>query len=163
MMLLITLATLAHAMDLTLTLAPAPGGVLSQTLQCTVPDVKKGELLALSAQTLGASQVVPMVEIGSVGTWGVVWLSALQVKSSGGTDYPGLVSMARPTRASTPQRPCAIGETCVHTFDRTEQSMTLSIAAAGSAPGSAEPAELVWRTTSWYREAREVVCSPLAN
>jgi hypothetical protein len=155
---MLLLTTVALAMDVTLTLSPAPRGELTQTLHCAVDDVKKGELLALPAQLLGGSHVVPLVEIGSVGTWGVVWLSALQVTTAGGDDYPGLVSIARPMRSSVSPRPCPVGETCVHTFDRAEQSVSLSISASGSAPGSAEPTELIWRTTSWYRTPREVTC-----
>lgn len=160
-MLLTLLAPIASAMDVTFTLSPVPGGLLTERLQCTVTDVKKGELLSLPAQDIAGSEVVPMIEIGSVGPWGVVWQSALRVKTSGGSEYPGLVSIARPAAAA--RRPCPIGSTCIHTFERTEQSMSLSIAASGSAPGSAEPDELIWRTTSWYRQAREIACPPLAE
>ncbi len=162
MILTTLLVPLAAAMDVTLTIAPAPGGLHTETRLCTVTDVKTGELLALPALTIGGSAVSPMVEIGSVGPWGVVWQSALRVVTSG-DDYPGLVSIARPDRTAAPQGPCPIGARCVHTFDRAEQSLRLSIEAAGSAPESAEPAELIWRTTSWYREARAVACAVPPN
>ena len=73
---------LAFAMDVTLTISPAPGGLQTEALQCTVTDVKKGELLALPAQTIAGSEVVPMIEIGSVGPWGVRWQSALRSTTS---------------------------------------------------------------------------------
>lgn len=152
----------AVAMDVMLTLSPATGGALRETLRCTVTDVKKGELLTLPAQSVGESTVVPMVEIGGVGHWGVVWLSALRVTSSAG-DYPGLISIAQPDKGLQTRIPCEISSTCQHTYTRDEQSMTLSITASGDAPGSAMPEELIWKTTSWYREAREVDCEPVAN
>ncbi|MDG1480043.1 MAG: hypothetical protein P8R54_10660 [Myxococcota bacterium] len=163
MILTTLLIPLAAAMDVTLTMDPAPDGLHTETIQCTVTDVKKGELLALPTLTIGGSEVSPMVEIGSVGPWGVVWQSALRVVTGGDDAYPGLVSIARPARTAAAQGPCPIGVSCVHTFDRAEQSLRLSIEAAGSAPGSAEPAELIWRTTSWYREARAVACAVPTN
>lgn len=147
----------AMAMSVTLTLAPGSGGILSQTLQCTASDVHTGELLALPAQSIGESTVVPMVEIGSVGEYGVVWLSALKVTTRGDAEYPSLISIARPADVSAAV-PCARAQTCTHSFDRAEQSLTLSMTATGSAPGSVMPEELIWRTTSWYRAAREIDC-----
>ena len=147
----------AMAMDVTITLAPGDSGVLAQTLQCSAADVRKGELLALPAQSLGESTVVPLVEIGSEGAYGVVWLSALKVTTGGDAEYPPLISIARPVDASA-SVPCAPGQTCTHSFDRAEQSLLLSIVASGAAPGTALPEELIWRTTSWYRAVREVDC-----
>ena len=148
----------AMAMDVEVTLAPGEGGVLSQTLRCTATDVKKGELLSLPAQQLGESQVVPMLEIGGVGPWGVSWLSALRISTAGDGEYPGLVSIAQPARVQQ-ATPCAPGQTCTHTFDRREHSVLLSVTASGEAPGSAEPEELIWRTTSWYRQTRPIDCA----
>ena len=150
----------AMAMDVDITLAPGAGGVFAQTLQCTAAAVHKGELLALPAQSLGGSTVVPLIEIGSVGVYGVVWLSALKVTTGGDAEYPPLISIARPADAGAAV-PCAPQQTCTHTFERAEQSLVLSIVASGSAPGSAMPEELIWRTTSWYRAAREVDCETM--
>ena len=46
--------------------------MLAQTLLCTASDVRTGELPALPAQSIGEGTVVPLVEIGSVGSFGVV-------------------------------------------------------------------------------------------
>ena len=148
----------AMAMDVTITLAPARGESAAQPLQCLAQDVRKGELLALPAQSIGGSTVVPLIEIGSVGAYGVVWLSALKVTTRGDAEYPSLISIARPADVSA-AAPCAPEQTCAHAFDRAEQSLTLSMTATGSAPGSAMPEELIWRTTSWYRAAREIACA----
>ena len=152
------LTTAALALELTVTVSPGEGGALAQALTCTAGAVKQGELLSLPPQQVGQSTVVPLLEVGSQGAWGVVWLSALRVQSAGGPDYPGLISIARPDRGQDLSRPCALGETCTHVYTRDEQSMTVSVLAAGVSSGVEVPEELIWRTTSWYREAREIAC-----
>ena len=147
----------AMAMDLAIVLEPTDGA-LSEPVHCSVSDVRQGELLTLPAMVLGEATVVPMVEIAQLGQWGVLWLSALRVTTVAG-DYPALMSIARPDRGLETRRPCVMQATCRHTYTRDEQSMTLSMTASGSLQdATAEPGEIIWKTTSWYRPAREVVC-----